>query len=57
LDALQSLFENFLDAATPVAVSAEDLAAQLAKRARFLRLAAEAMLSQDDSPLHPFWNL
>ena len=57
LDALQGLFENFLDASTPAAVSAEDLARQLAKRARFLRVAADAMLSHDDSPLHPYWNL
>jgi hypothetical protein len=57
LDALQALLERFLDGATPGAVTAEDLARQLAKRAGFLRAAADAMLSQPDSPLHPFWNL
>jgi len=57
LDALQVLLENFLDAATPAAASPEAIARQLARHARFLRVAADAMLSHDDSPLHSLWNL
>ncbi len=57
LDALQALLENFLDAATPAAASPEAIARQLARRARFLRVAADAMLSHDESPLHSLWNL
>ncbi len=30
---------------------------QLARRARFLRVAADAMLSQDELPLHVYWEL
>jgi hypothetical protein len=57
LDELRTLLETFLDASTPAAVTPEEIAKQLARRARFLRVAADAMLSQDDSPLHPYWNL
>ncbi len=57
LAALQTLLETFLDASTPVAATAEAIARQLARRARFLRVAADAMLSHDDSPLHTLWNL
>ncbi len=57
LDELQTLLETFLDAATPAAVTPEAIARQLAKRARFLRVAADAMLSQPESPLHSLWSL
>ena len=57
LDALQTLLETFLDATTPAATTPEAIARQLARRARFLRVAADAMLSHDDSPLHSLWNL
>jgi len=57
LDALQTLLEAFLDASTPAAVTAEAIAKQLAHRAQFLRVAADQMLRQDDSPLHLYWNL
>ncbi len=57
LDTLQTLLETFLDATTPAATTPEAIARQLARRARFLRVAADAMLSHDDSPLHSLWNL
>ena len=57
LGELQTLLETFLDSATPAATSPEQIATQLARRARFLRVAADAMLSHDDSPLHVYWNL
>ena len=41
----------------PTAATPEDIARALARRARFLRVAADAMLSHDDSPLHVYWNL
>ena len=57
LDALQDLLEKFLDASTPHAATPEDIARALARRARFLRVAAEEMLIGADSPLHVYWNL
>ena len=57
LDALQTMLETFLDTATPAAVTPEAIARQLARRARFLRVEADAMLSLEDSPLHSLWNL
>ena len=54
LDELQTSWKTFLDAVTPPAATPEDIARQLARRARFLRVAADAMLSHNDSPLHPY---
>ena len=57
LDALQTILETFLDTSTPAAVTPQAIAEHLAHRARALRFAADAMLSQNESPLHPLWSL
>lgn len=57
LDSLQALLETFLDTATPAAVTPQAIAGQLARRARDLRFAADAMLSHEESPLHSLWSL
>ena len=57
LDTLQALLEMFLDTATPAAATPQAIARQLAHRARALRVAADAMLSHDESPLHSLWSL
>ncbi len=57
LEDLKILLETFLDTVTPGAVTPEAIARQLARRARFLRVAADAMLSQQESPLHAYLNL
>ena len=53
---LETLLLRFLSESNPAARSSEDVARQLAKRARDLRFAADVLLSHDDSPLHSFWN-
>ena len=57
LEEMQALLETFLDTPTPASSTPESIARQLARRARFLRVAADAMLSKTDSPLHNYLNL
>ncbi len=57
LNDLQALLERFLDAALPAAASAEAVAAQLAKRAVFLKTAAGEMLQSTHSALEPLFAL
>ena len=57
IEEMQTLLEGFFDAQAPAATSAEAIARQLARRARFLRTAAETLLSAENSKLHPLWQM
>lgn len=52
----EKVIGRFLNESVPQAHSAEDVARQLAKRAKELRFAAEGLLAGDGSPLEPFFN-
>ncbi len=52
----ERLLSRFLSENVPAARSAEEVARQLAKRAKELRFAADILLSQEDSALEPFFN-
>jgi len=56
LEEFQSLLERFLDTATPVAMTPEQIARQLASRARELRHTADFLLLYAESPLATIWN-
>lgn len=56
VESFRVLLERFFEGASPPAASPEQLARQLAKRAKELRFHAGELLEKPDSPLHPFWN-
>ncbi len=57
LNDVQAVLERFLDSASPPAQSAEAIAAQLAKRAVFLRDEAQKLLANPQSTLEEIYSL
>jgi predicted helicase len=54
-DALGAVFERFFGGATVLSKDANQIAKQMARRARLLRFAAEKLLTEEDSFLHSSW--
>lgn len=56
VDEWEKVIGRFLNESVPQAHSAEDVARQLAKRAKELKFAAEGLLAEENSALEPFYN-